>query len=79
MENIFLFQVGCDMSLGLLNVCKDRNFEVFTGNCLNLPLKDNVVDGAICIAVIHHLGNEVRITNNFFKRYYYYLYHRKEE
>lgn len=54
-----LFQIGCDTSFSLLNVCKDRGFEVFSGNCLTLPLKDNAADGVICIAVIHHLGNEV--------------------
>lgn len=54
-----LFQIGCDTSFGLLDVCKDRGFEVFSGNCLNIPLKENTADGVICIAVIHHLGNEV--------------------
>lgn len=47
------------MSFGLLNVCRERHIQVFCGNCLNLPIKDNIADGAICIAVIHHLGNEV--------------------
>lgn len=40
-------------------MCRVRGFEVVAGNCLNIPVRDNFADGVICIAVIHHLGNEV--------------------
>ncbi|XP_018572744.1 alkylated DNA repair protein alkB homolog 8 [Anoplophora glabripennis] len=54
------FGVGCDQSSGLINICKDRGFEVFVSNCLNIPLRDNIADGILSIAVIHHLSNEDR-------------------
>lgn len=56
---IYIFQVGCDQSSGLINVCRDRGFEVFTSNCLSIPIRNDIADGAISIAVIHHLANEV--------------------
>ncbi|KAJ8922781.1 hypothetical protein NQ315_007816 [Exocentrus adspersus] len=59
-QNTSSFSVGCDQSTGLINVCKDRGFEVFTGNCLSVPLRDDIADGVISIAVIHHLANEDR-------------------
>nr|XP_022903427.1 alkylated DNA repair protein alkB homolog 8 [Onthophagus taurus] len=57
-ENIL--SIGCDYSKGLLDVCKNRDLEVFCCNCLSVPLKDSSVDGAISIAVIHHLANYER-------------------
>jgi len=30
---------------------------------MNIPLPTNTFDGAICIAVIHHMSTEVRKTN----------------
>lgn len=51
--------MGCDTSLGLLDLCNSRKLNVFTANCLNLPLKDDIADGAISIAVFHHLVNDV--------------------
>ncbi|KAI4462733.1 hypothetical protein MML48_4g00011027 [Holotrichia oblita] len=57
-ENVF--SVGCDRSFGLAEVAGQRGFEVFSCNCLNIPIRDNVADGCISIAVIHHLANEER-------------------
>ncbi|KAK6626097.1 hypothetical protein RUM43_006401 [Polyplax serrata] len=54
------FELGCDSTAGLMKVCRQRGFECFSCNCLNLPLKDNVADGCICIAVIHHLTTDER-------------------
>ncbi|KAJ8927629.1 hypothetical protein NQ314_019890 [Rhamnusium bicolor] len=55
-----IFNIGCDRSFGLIDVCKQKGFEALNGDCLNIPLKDYVADGAISIAVIHHLANEDR-------------------
>ncbi|KAJ4432479.1 hypothetical protein ANN_21098 [Periplaneta americana] len=52
--------IGCDRSLGLVKVCQDRGFEVFNCNCLSLPLRSNIADGCMSIAVIHHLATEER-------------------
>ncbi|XP_069686068.1 alkylated DNA repair protein alkB homolog 8 isoform X3 [Periplaneta americana] len=55
-----IFEIGCDRSLGLVKVCQDRGFEVFNCNCLSLPLRSNIADGCMSIAVIHHLATEER-------------------
>lgn len=56
----FKFQIGTDRSPGLLKICSDRGFEVFTAEILSLPVKSESVDACICIAVIHHLASEER-------------------
>ncbi|KAJ8978310.1 hypothetical protein NQ317_008182 [Molorchus minor] len=38
-QNKNIFDVGCDQSISLITVCKERDFEAFTGNCLNVPIK----------------------------------------
>ena len=53
-------QLGCDYSSGLLSICRQRGFEAIRCDCLKLPFKDNIVDGCICIAVIHHLSTHER-------------------
>ena len=40
-------------------MCRERNFNVFQCDCLNLPLKSDIADGVISIAVIHHLASDV--------------------
>ncbi|CAG9860944.1 unnamed protein product [Phyllotreta striolata] len=55
-----VFNVGCDASLNLLDICNKKGLEIFAANCLKIPIKDNCVDGAISIAVIHHLANDER-------------------
>lgn len=52
--------IGCDRSSGLLGICRQRDFNVFQADCLALPLRDEVFDAAICIAVIHHLASKQR-------------------
>ncbi|CAH1103887.1 unnamed protein product [Psylliodes chrysocephalus] len=58
-----IFDVSCDTSFNLLEICNKRGLETFIANCLNLPIKDNSVDGVISIAVIHHLANEANCCN----------------
>lgn len=54
------FQMGCDRSSGLVEICRKREFEVQISNCLSLPYRDDCFDAAISIAVIHHLSTEER-------------------
>ncbi|KYM95618.1 PREDICTED: alkylated DNA repair protein alkB homolog 8 [Cyphomyrmex costatus] len=55
-----VFKMGCDYNSGLIDICRKRNFEVIQCNCLYLPYKDDSVDAAISIAVIHHLSSDER-------------------
>lgn len=57
---IFSVQIGCDRSVGLLNVCRQRQLNVFQCDCLQVPIRDNSVNGCISIAVIHHLASRER-------------------
>ncbi|XP_057661994.1 alkylated DNA repair protein alkB homolog 8 [Diorhabda carinulata] len=59
-SNEDIFNIGCDTSFNLIDICRKRGFQSFIASCLNLPLRDSSVDGAISIAVIHHLANEER-------------------
>ncbi|KAL3265928.1 hypothetical protein HHI36_010117 [Cryptolaemus montrouzieri] len=43
-----------------MDVCKERGFESLRCDCLSVPLRDDVADACICIAVIHHLATEDR-------------------
>ncbi|XP_031838004.2 tRNA (carboxymethyluridine(34)-5-O)-methyltransferase alkbh8 [Nomia melanderi] len=55
-----IFKVGCDRSQNLMKICRNKRFEVFLSDCLYLPYKDNSIDAAISIAVIHHLSTHER-------------------
>ena len=51
--------LGSDFSQGLINVCQDKKRKTQAGllvsDCLVSPLRDNLFDAAISIAVIHHM------------------------
>ncbi|CAF3596110.1 unnamed protein product [Didymodactylos carnosus] len=55
-----LFMIGCDRSIGLLQICRQRNFQVFLSDCMNIPVPTNFFDGVICIAVLHHISTPER-------------------
>ncbi|UJR16197.1 hypothetical protein I4U23_003107 [Adineta vaga] len=55
-----LMMIGCDRSEGLLKICRDRHFQVFLSDCMKIPVPTNMFDGAICIAVLHHISTENR-------------------
>jgi alkylated DNA repair protein alkB family protein 8 len=57
--------MGCDRSEGLLKICRDRQYAVFLSDCMNISVRTNTFDGAICIAVVHHMSTEVRKQMNF--------------
>lgn len=58
--NAECFYVGCDISPPLIEICAGRGHEVFVGDAVNLPYRENVGDAAISIAVLHHLSTEDR-------------------
>ncbi len=55
-----LIMIGTDIAENLLKICKSKNGEVFTADSLKLPVKENSVDHAISIAVLHHFSNDLQ-------------------
>ena len=61
-KNLFnndLRYIGIDTCSKFLEICKNKqkqNQEFIIGNILNIPLEDNICDGVLCVAVIHHLS-----------------------
>ncbi len=55
-----LFMVGTDRSKGLLDTAreKDGNYQLFAADSLKLPVKSDIFDCFISIAVIHHFSND---------------------
>jgi len=49
--------IGCDFSNELIKICLEKNLNVLEGNILDIPLKSNIFDYTLCIAVIHHLSS----------------------
>lgn len=60
LTGMLLLQIGCDRSIGLLNVCRERGLNTFQCDCLAVPIRTASVDGCISIAVIHHLASKVK-------------------
>lgn len=44
----------------MADITSSRGHEVFVSDCLQLPLRDNVADGVISVAVLHHLSTRER-------------------
>ena len=57
-NDIFMF--GTDRSNNLLKICRERitGSQLFTADSLYLPVRTNVFDAAISIAVVHHFSND---------------------
>ncbi|XP_077984848.1 tRNA (carboxymethyluridine(34)-5-O)-methyltransferase alkbh8-like [Glandiceps talaboti] len=55
-----LFEIGCDRSVNLIDICQQRGFEAFVCDALSVPLRSNSCDVVISIAVIHHLSTQER-------------------
>lgn len=48
---------GCDISEGLLNICRERGFEnVFWADLRDISRDDNTFDNVISVAVVHHIS-----------------------
>ena len=58
--------IGCDFSLGLLEICanerdaNDGGSEVFAADAARLPLRSRVFDAALNVAVLHHVSTASR-------------------
>jgi len=55
-NNDNIFTVGVDTSPNLINLAKQKKFEVAVCNNLNLPFRTACLDVVLSIAVIHHLS-----------------------
>jgi SAM-dependent methyltransferase len=55
--------IGCDICPNLLEIAKNKGFDVKLADTLNLPFEDNFADAVISIAVIHHLSTKERRLN----------------
>ncbi|XP_060572353.1 alkylated DNA repair protein alkB homolog 8-like isoform X2 [Ruditapes philippinarum] len=55
-----LFEIGSDRSYNLARIVRERKFQVYVGDILSIPLRAEVADVCICIAVIHHLSTQER-------------------
>jgi ubiquinone/menaquinone biosynthesis C-methylase UbiE len=52
--------IGCDICPNLLQIAKDKGYEVVLCDALNLPFTDKFADAVISIAVVHHFTTEER-------------------
>lgn len=55
----FLFQVGCDRSKNLVDICGEKHFQAFVCDALSVPIRSGSCDACISIAVIHHFSTAV--------------------
>ncbi len=49
---------GIDISIKLVEICKNKGFDVIKASMTDIPYNDNSFDGIICIASYHHLDND---------------------
>jgi len=54
------FAIGSDFSVGLINVCREKVFEVNVSDALRIPYRSNCFDAVLSIAVLHHISSESR-------------------
>ena len=55
-----LHMLGCDTSIELLKIAKERGYQVFSGDVTAIPVRNEASDVTICIAVLHHICSEQR-------------------
>lgn len=60
LDNNGTINIGCDISLNLLTICKTRGFEVAYCDMMKLPYKERSFDTIICIAALHHISSAKR-------------------
>lgn len=60
MDNLKSFNIGCDISSGLLSICRRRKFEVVNCDMSQLPFRKRSFDALICIAALHHIVSAER-------------------
>jgi alkylated DNA repair protein alkB family protein 8 len=54
------FALGSDFSRGLIEICRDNEYEVMVADAVILPYRSNVFDFALNIAVLHHISSPER-------------------
>lgn len=55
LDNPTTYNIGCDLSLNLLKICKSRGYEVVLCDMSALPFRQEIFDSVICIAALHHV------------------------
>ena len=55
-----IYTVGMDICKELVSICKDKEFEVISGDSLMLPFKNNYFNATMSVAVIHHIHTDKR-------------------
>ncbi|XP_051011823.1 alkylated DNA repair protein alkB homolog 8 [Acomys russatus] len=55
-----LYMIGCDRSLNLVNICRERQFQALVCDALSVPVRSGSCDACISIAVIHHFATAER-------------------
>ena len=55
-----IHMIGCDVSIQLIRICRQKGYEVCVADCLALPWSCDTFDSAICIALLHHLSTVER-------------------
>lgn len=63
LNNSGTLNIGCDISSGLLKICKSKNFEVIHCDMTQLPFRKQSFDALICIAALHHIVSVERRQN----------------
>ena len=56
--------MGLDRSGQLVSICGQRGLEACVSDVLTLPLRSDVCDAAVCIAVIHHFSTQVDLSSS---------------
>lgn len=60
LDNSKTYNIGCDLSLKLLRICKSKGFEVVLCDMTRLPFRSEVFDSVICVAALHHITTTKR-------------------
>lgn len=55
LDNHLTFTIGCDISVNLLLICRQRGFEVVQCDMTRLPFRDDLFDSLISVAALHHV------------------------
>ncbi|PWA00006.1 hypothetical protein BB558_003966 [Smittium angustum] len=55
-----IFITGSDITKGLVEIANSKGHDCMVSDCLKLPYRNNSLDFAISIAVIHHFSSEQR-------------------
>lgn len=60
LDNPNTINIGCDLSLNLLTICRRKGFQVVNCDMMRLPFRTEVFDSVICIAALHHIVTSSR-------------------